>query len=113
MSKTLDADVNGFTYSVTVVPLDSWDGERFRFQYRDDSGWHTVESDNYQHLGTDGDRWPNVDCSRWESPPERTYSGTISDIDGTLYEIRFTNGLEQDDHDESMAIDRVAINRTD
>jgi PKD repeat protein len=110
VSKRLDADVDSFTYDISVIALDTWDRHDFSFEYRDDSGWHTLHSDNFYGSGL---RLPAVNCRNdYDSSPPATYSGTIRDVDGTLHEIRFTNTLDQSDWDESMAIDYVRINRT-
>jgi hypothetical protein len=99
-----------FKYEFRYVPLDSWDNEFIRFQYRDDSGWHTVYQNNHQYDSRRGEKYDTIDCyRRFESDGTFSDSGTITDVDGTLHEIRFTNGLNQDDHDESLAIEFVKI----
>lgn len=110
VNKDIGVETDTFRYDLTYIPLDSWDGENLRFQYRDDSGWNTVWTENHHYTGRNSNRYGSVDCySRFNSDYKNSKTGTITNVDGTLREIRFTNGLNQDNHDESFAIEDVEI----
>jgi PKD repeat protein len=96
-------------YDADVAAVDSWDGESLRLQFKDDSGWNTVESENPQ-WDTDSDGSDTeYDCrnGNWGSV-EYDWTGTFN-VDGTLDAVRVLGNKDQNDEDESIAIDSLEI----
>ena len=93
-------------YDVEVGALDSWDNEYLRLQLKTDGSWTTVESRTPHYGGSEA--FPDMQCyNDFDSPGRYSFTGEVStnDISG----VRVITGLDQDDDDESVAINDVNI----
>lgn len=103
---------SGFNYSeirimADAAPLDSWDNEFMRMEVNTESGWQQIGNEYYSRSGGSDESFPKLDCSGYGSERLYEFNGTIqaSDLDS----LRFVHGADQNNRDESLAVDNIVV----